>query len=286
MPEGDTVWLHAHRLHEALAGRQLTSTDFRVPRLATTDLTGWTVTDVVSRGKHILLRAASPETSTSPTGAPATTGASPHPTPAARRLTLRSHLRMDGRWRLFRPGTRWAGPGHEIRVVLATGNITAVGYHLHDLALVPTEEENSLVGHLGPDLLGPDWDPDEAVRRLRGVPERRIAAALLDQRNLAGIGNLYKCEILFLRRINPWTPIGDVEDLPAAVELAHRLLELNKHRWEQITTGGTGRDEGTWVYDRANRPCRRSGTRIRQVKENDERITYWCPTCQPGPAPA
>jgi len=274
VPEGDTVWLHAQRLHQALAGQQLTSTDFRVPRLATTDLTGWTVTEVVSRGKHLLLRAA--PTAAAP-GQTATEG---------RRLTFRSHLRMDGRWRLYRPGERWAGPSHEIRVVLATAGVTAVGYHLHELALVPTAEEDGLVGHLGPDLLGADWDPSEAVRRLRAAPDRQIGAALLDQRNVAGIGNLYKCEVLFLRGISPWAPVAEVEDLTAVVELAHRLLELNKHRWAQITTGGVGRDEGTWVYDRAGRPCRRCGTRIRQVKEADERVTYWCPACQSGPAPA
>ncbi len=267
MPEGDTVWLTARRLHEALAGHRLTRTDLRVPALATADLTGWTVADVVSRGKHLLLRAVAPD---------------------GRRLTLRSHLRMDGTWRLYPPGAPWRGrPGHQIRVVLGTDTITAVGFHVHEVALVPTAEEPGVVGHLGPDLLGPDWNPDEAVRRLRADPGREIATALLDQRILAGIGNLYKCEVLFLQRIWPWTPVGDVPDLPELVRLAQRLLDVNRHRWPQITTGMPHPAEATWVFNRGGRPCRRCGTRIRRDRQGtgvvEDRVTYWCPTCQPAP---
>ena len=263
------MWLHARRLHDALAGHVLTHADLRVPRLATADLTGWTVREVVSRGKHLLIRVA------------ATDG---------RRLTVHSHLRMDGTWRLFRPGQSWRGrPAHQIRAVLGTDHVTAVGFHLHDLALLPTADEADVVGHLGPDLLGPDWDPDEAVRRLAANPNRDIATALLDQRNLAGIGNVYKCELLFLRRVWPWSPVREVSDLPAMVALAKRLLELNKHRWPQITTGGMGRDDGTWVYGRAGKPCRRCGTPIRRSSHGgdvpaEDRVTYWCPRCQPEPA--
>ncbi|MDQ3113458.1 MAG: Fpg/Nei family DNA glycosylase, partial [Actinomycetota bacterium] len=141
MPEGDTVWLHAKRLHEVLAGSTLTGSDFRLPQLATTDLTGSTVRAVVSRGKHLLIRVG-----TLDDGA----------------WSIRSHLRMDGTWRVFAPGERWTErPAHTIRVVLSTAGVTAVGFHLHDVELVPTGREDELVGHLGPDLLGPGWDPVE-----------------------------------------------------------------------------------------------------------------------------
>src|SRR5436190_8128648 len=202
MPEGDTVWNTAQALHRALAGQRLTASDFRVPRLATADLTGWTVVESTCRGKHLLLRL----------------GAEADDAPG-RRMTLHSHLRMDGSWRVYPTGTRWTGgPAHLVRVALHTGKATAVGYHLHDLALVPTDEEDSLVGHLGPDLLGPDWDPAEAVRRLAGHGDTAIAEALLDQTNLAGIGNLYKCEVLFLRGVSPWASVSTVDKLPAMVD--------------------------------------------------------------------
>lgn len=266
MPEGDTVWNTAHVLDSALVGRQISSSDFRVPQLATVDLTGWTVAGSASRGKHLLLRLHAPED-----------------TPGEQRLTLHSHLRMDGTWRVHRPGEPWTGrPRHLIRVVLYTPDAVAVGYHLHDLALVPTADEQSLVGHLGPDLLGDDWDPDEAVRRLAARPERPVAEALLDQRNLAGIGNLYKSELLFLRGVSPWTPVRDVPDLPGLVRLSQQLLAANRGRWTQTTTGSLHRGETSYVYGRRARPCRRCGTPIRDA-EQGERITYWCPVCQPDP---
>lgn len=265
MPEGDTVWKTARVLHAALADRDLTGSDFRVPRLATVDLAGWRVVESASRGKHLLLRLAHPQ---------------------GRRLTLHSHLRMDGSWRVYADGERWrGGPAHRIRAVLRTADSVAVGYHLHDLALVPTADENRLVGHLGPDLLGTDWDPDEAVRRLRQRPDRAIAEALLDQRNLAGVGNLYKSEVLFLRGISPWAPVADVDDLAGVVELARRMLDANRDRWAQVTTGTDRSGRGTYVFERAGAPCRRCGTLIRRAGQGD-RITYWCPTCQPGATPA
>lgn len=273
MPEGDTVWLYARQLHEALAGDILTDTDFRLPSLATTSLAGWRVVEAASRGKHLLLRASSP------TGEAA---------------TLHSHLRMDGAWRLFGPHERWRGaPVHLVRVVLRTARTVAVGYHLHDVAVVPTAQERQIVGHLGPDLLGEDWDEQEAVRRLLARPDRAICDALLDQRNLAGIGNLYKCEVLFLRGVSPWTPVRTVPELPALVVLARRLLMANRHRWAQVTTGSTRKSEQTWVFGRAGAPCRHCGETIRKAKGTQgpdmpddgfpaDRLTYWCPRCQPG----
>src|SRR5258705_7366094 len=196
MPEGDTVWNTARVLDTALARSTIRSSDFRVPSLATVDLSGFTVQGCASRGKHLLLRLNGPD---------------------GQNVTLHSHLRMDGTWRIYGTGEAWRGrPAHLIRVVLKTLTTVAVGYHLHDLSFLPTAEEDSLVGHLGPDLLGsPDlpggWDPEEAIRRLRRDPDRTIAEALLDQRNLAGIGNLYKAEVLFLRGIHPTAQVSTVD---------------------------------------------------------------------------
>jgi endonuclease-8 len=262
MPEGDTVWNTARVLEKALTGEALTGSDFRVPRLATTDLSGWTVAESASRGKHLLLRLTRD-------------GRPPH--------TLRSHLRMEGAWRAYAPGERWTGrPAHLIRVVLRTARSVAVGYHLHEIALIPTAEEETLVGHLGPDLLGTDWDPAEAVRRISAAPSATIAEALLDQRNLAGVGNLYKAETLFLRGLWPWTPVASVADLTETVELAQKLVASNRGRWTQTTTGSLRKGETSYVYGRRAQPCRRCGTAIRKADQG-ERITYWCPRCQPEP---
>jgi endonuclease-8 len=267
MPEGDTVWNTARVLDRALAGSVIRHSDLRVPSLATVDLAKWRVRGCASRGKHLLLRFSGPGD--------------------GRGMTLHSHLRMDGAWRVYGSGEPWRGrPSHEIRVVLRTLTTAAVGYHLHDLALIPTEDERELIGHLGPDLLGsPDevggWDPDEAVRRLLTQPDRTIAEALLDQRNLAGIGNLYKAEVLFLRGIHPRTPVSAVPDLAAVVDLAHRLLLANRGRWTQATTGSVRRGEESYVYGRGGAACRRCRTKIER-ETLGERITFWCPACQPS----
>jgi endonuclease-8 len=265
MPEGDTVWLAGKRLHEALAGQVLTTSDFRVPQLATTDLTGRRVLEVVARGKHLLTRVEGG-------------------------VTLHTHFRMDGTWHLYRTGERWrGGPAWQVRVVLANEEWTAVGYRLPVVELLDTDDESRVVGHLGPDVLGPDWDADEAVRRLLGDPDREIGMALLDQRNLAGIGNMYRVEALFLRGLTPWVTVADVPDLPALVDLARRLMLANRGHVEQITTGSKKRGETHWVFERQGRPCRRCGTPILSAEQGEapqQRLTYWCPHCQLGPAPA
>lgn len=260
MPEGDTVWLTARRLHDAFAGRGLVRSDFRVPRHATADLTGRTVEEVLARGKHLLTRVEGG-------------------------LTLHTHLRMDGSWHLHAPGTRWRRPGHQARVVLANQEWEAVGFSLHDVRLVRRGAEEGLVGHLGPDLLGPDWDLDEALRRLRAAPDRPVGLALLDQRNLAGIGNLYRTEVLFLHGVTPWVPVGEVADLDRLVTRARDLLLANRHDWPQVTTGDSRRGRHHWVYGRGSRPCLRCGTPVRTARQGDEpqdRVTYWCPHCQTG----
>ncbi|WP_406413569.1 Fpg/Nei family DNA glycosylase [Streptomyces sp. NBC_01614] len=269
MPEGDTVWQTAKRLHTALAGEMLTVSDFRVPRYATVDLTGRTVLDVTPRGKHLLTRIEGG-------------------------LTVHTHLGMEGSWKVFADQERWTGgPAHQIRVVLAAADArpgrTAVGYRLPVLDLLRTTDEHRAVGHLGPDLLGPDWAPDRALANLLADPARPLGEALLDQRNLAGIGNVYKSELCFLLRVTPWLPVGALPTVHAAQlpVLAKKLLEANRDRPIRSTTGRRGQD--LFVYGRAKRPCLRCGTPIRAADQGDgsrERPTYWCPNCQAGPDPS
>ena len=232
MPEGDTVWQTAARLDAALAGNELTRSDLRVPRLATVDLTGERVESVRSRGKHLLTR-------------------------FSNAWTLHSHLRMEGAWQVYTPGQAWrGGPGHQIRAILGTERRTAVGYRLPVLELVRTAEEAKLLAHLGPDLLGPDWGAEaaaEALRRLAAAPDRTIGEALLDQRNLAGIGNIYKSELCFVGGVTPWTPVSEVPDLARMVDLAHRLLEANRDRPMRVTTGETRPGRTLWVYGQIGR---------------------------------
>jgi endonuclease VIII len=257
MPEGDVVWWYARRLHAALAGKVLTRSDFRVPRFATADLTGRLVTGVVPYGKHLLTRVESG-------------------------LTVHTHLRMDGSWRI-RPAGEPAPAGHRVRLVLGNDTWVAIGYQLGVVEVLPTAQEDAVTGPLGPDLLGPGWDAGEAVRRLSAAGGRPIGEALLDQRCLAGIGNLYKSEVLFLRGVSPWRPVAKVGDLGALVSLAQRLLDANKDRIGQVTTGVWRRGAETWVYGRGGQPCRRCHTPVRRAGHGGgtgDRITFWCPRCQ------
>ena len=258
MPEGDTVFLSATRLHNSLAGQTLTKTDFRVPSFATSDLSGKRVQEVTSHGKHILVRVEGG-------------------------VTLHTHFKMEGAWDLYRPGQRWRGPGWQVRVVLETQPWIAVGFRLPVVELIPTGDEDDVVGHLGPDPLRA-WDPEDALARLSAASGMSIGEALLDQTLMSGLGNVYKSEVCFLRGIHPDTPVSEVEDLAAVVDLSARLLFANKGTGRQITTGDGRRGRERWVYARGGRPCRRCGTPIRKMEQPSygaQRVTYWCPACQP-----
>jgi endonuclease-8 len=256
MPEGDVVWNTAQRLHAALAGRMLTRSDFRVPRYATVSLAGQTVTEAVSRGKHLLIR-------------------------TDRGLTVHTHLKMEGAWRIQPAGS--FRDSHRLRLLLANAEWLAAGYQLGITEVLQTLREEQVIGHLGPDLLGPDWDAAAAAERLARSPGRPIGEALLDQRNLAGLGTVYLAETLFLRGVDPSRPVGSVEDLDALVDLGHRLLDANKERLGHVTTGDARPGRETWVYGRAGRPCRRCGTPVRKGEQGppgQERLRFWCPSCQ------
>lgn len=269
MPEGDTVWLAARRLAAALPGHPLVRGELRHPRLSTVDLAGAQVSEVVSAGKHLLIRLHDGR-------------------------SLHTHFRMDGAWHLYRPGRPWRGPQHQVRAILAVPDQVAVGFRLHDMALVPTAQEHRLVGHLGPDLLGPGWGPAqqaEAARRLGTAPDRELGQALLDQTVMAGVGNVYKAEVCFLLGVSPWSPVSAV-DPAAVVALSRELLARNAGQPSRSTTGEHIRGAQHWVYGRAGRACRRCGDPVRSATQGPgasaagaERITYWCPRCQPGPHP-
>lgn len=263
MPEGDTVYALARRLDRALRDRVLTRGELRVPQHATDDLAGHTVLAHDTHGKHLLTRLSGG-------------------------LTLHTHLRMSGSWTLSTEG-RWLPRKTmpDVRVILRTHGPAAYGISLPVVDLLRSADEHDVVGHLGPDPLRDDWDLDEAVRRLTSRPDRPLVAVLLDQRCVAGFGNLWANELCFLRGHNPWTPVGAV-DARALLVLGARALRHSATvpGAMQVTTGNRRKGESHWVAGRAGRPCLRCGTRVRVVAEvaNDpeRRRTWWCPVCQPA----
>ncbi len=262
MPEGDTVWRTAQRLGQAFAGERLARTELRWPDLSTLDFAGATTLEVVSRGKHLLHRL--------------DTG-----------HTIHSHLRMEGQWLIADAGS--AQPNAQTRAFLSTVRWAGLGQRLGMLDVVRTDAEHTLVGHLGPDLLGPDWDASVAAANL-GAAGTTIGAALLDQTHLAGVGTMYAAETLFTERLHPWTPTAELTgtQLASLVERAHRLLDTGRRHAVQSTTGSTRRGENTWVHGRSGRPCRRCGGAVRVAMigpPTRERTMFYCPACQGGLAP-
>lgn len=253
MPEGDTVFRAAARLRPALVGKTLTTSDFRVPRYATVDLRGRRVDEITTYGKHLFFHVGD--------------------------VSVHTHLKMEGEWHTYAPGARWTRPAFTARLILATDDAQVVGFSLGTVEVVRLANEHTVTDHLGPDLLGANWDPDEVVRRLSAAPDTPIALALLDQRNLAGIGNIYRSEVCFLRRVNPKTPVGEIDDLPGLVDEARRILTKAAHEppWRSL------------AYGRQRQPCRRCGTGIvvHLLADNEptraERGVYFCPRCQPEP---
>lgn len=268
MPEGDTIWRTARALDKTLRGIEVTRADLRVPAYATADLSGWTVGGVTARGKHLLMALTVPGDERSN---------------AADDLALHTTLGMDGKWRSYERGQPWrGGAGHTIRAIIETTANSAVGYLLPTVELFKASESTERLAYLGPDLLGEDWDSAEALRRMTRRPDRAIGEVLLDQRCLAGVGNVYKSEICFMQKVAPQTAVGKVADLPPLIARAYQLLNLNRARATRVTTGDVRRP--LWVYGRGGKPCRRCGASIRVSQAGEggrERWTWWCPRCQP-----
>lgn len=267
MPEGDTIFRAARTLHRALAGHVVTRFDTAYAPLARvhddTPLTGRTIEAVEARGKHLLMRFSGD-------------------------LVLRTHMRMHGSWHIYRPGEPWQRPPREMRVLVATADFVAVGFNVPDAEFEAARDVGArdATARLGPDLLGPDFDAAEAVRRLQARGELTIAEALLDQRAVAGIGNVFKSEVLFEGAVEPLAMVATIaaDRLSALVDIARRQLAANvgaSHGHGRRTTGRLAPAEGLWVYGRGGRPCRRCGTPISFTKQGvGARPTYWCPTCQ------
>lgn len=281
MPEGDTIFRTAQALRRALVGHVVTRFDTVFPHLARvqedTPITGRTVDEVRAAGKHLLIAFSGD-------------------------VVLRSHMRMSGSWHLYRPGERWQRPRSAMRILVGTAALDAVAFHVHDAAFhaARTLTRDSAVGRLGPDLLAEAFDEAEALRRLREAPDVAIGLALLDQWRLAGIGNVYKSEVLFLSGVSPFTRVSAVSDqrLREAVGIARSLMTANTgargnavpvaNHGLRRTTRDANPEGRLWVYGRRGLACRRCGTAIESCKLGLEaRTTFWCPSCQLAPpAPA
>ena len=275
MPEGDTIFRAARTLQRALAGRALTRFESVFPRLSRIDddtpIRGRTVDRVEARGKHLLIWLSGD-------------------------LVLRTHMRMHGSWHIYRPGERWMRPHRDMRIVLETREIHAVAFNV---PVAEFETAGSLartpaLRALGPDLLDDELVPAEAVQRIAERGEMDIADALLDQSALAGIGNIFKSEVLFAGRVNPFLKVRDVSrhDIERLVTIAAKFLRANvadgasggiaTYSGLRRTTGRSDPGARLWVYGRGGKPCRRCGTPVSRMKQGPHaRSTYWCARCQP-----
>ena len=274
MPEGDSIFRAARTLHRALAGQTITRFQSVLPQLTRVDddrpLVGQNIERVESRGKHLLIWFSSG-------------------------LVLRTHMRMHGSWHIYRPGERWQRPRDEMRIVLGTAAFDAVAFNVPvaELGSADQIEREEVLRDLGPDPLSDAFDAEDAIARLRSRGDMEIADALLDQSAIAGIGNVYKSEVLFAGRVNPFTRVADlpVERLRALIEIAVKFMRANVNesaRGGIVTYTGLRRTTGrmdpgasSWVYGREGQPCRRCGTRISRRKQGPHaRSTYWCERCQ------
>ena len=281
MPEGDTIFRAARTLHLALATKTATAFTSVYSALTRIDedapIAGREITSVEARGKHLLMHFG-----------PATTR-TPGPS-----LTLRTHMRMSGSWHIYRPGEAWQLPRRDARIVIETADFVAVAFNVPiaeflDVAQIARQED---LRRIGPDLLAELFDEDDAIARLVARGAQPIAEALLNQRVVAGIGNVYKSETLFMERIHPASPVNTIDEgaLRALLRTARRLLTVNvadgsaqiiTYRGLRRTTGRTDPEERLWVYGRGGKPCRKCATPISFARTGpDARGTYWCGKCQ------
>jgi endonuclease-8 len=269
VPEGDTIFRTAATLTRALRGHAVIRFVSVYPALTRVDhdtpLAGRTIERIESRGKHLLMWFSGD-------------------------LILRTHMRMNGSWHIYRPGERWQSPRADMRIVVATAAFEAVAFRVPvaEFHTAASLARDATVQALGPDLLSNDFAIEDALPRLRAAPHARIADALLDQRVVAGIGNVFKSEVLFESRVSPTAAPSSLDDetLVRILSVARRQLRLNVDHDAASPTGRrtTGRlnpDESLFVYGRAGEPCFRCGTPIVLTKDGpDARLTYYCATCQ------
>jgi endonuclease VIII len=273
MPEGDTIHRAARALHAALAGQRVERFESVFAHLTRVDadqpIAGRLVQRVEARGKHILMWLDDDQG-----------GAS---------LVLRTHMRMHGSWHIYQPGERWQRPRHELRILLETQPYVAVAFAVPVAEFVPagTIDREGVVAELGPDLLSDTFDANEACARLAARPDMDVADALLDQRALAGIGNVFKSEVLFAARVSPFTQVGalSADQLARIVTIAARQMRANVGDTAASGRNTTNRLDPSarlWVYGRRGLPCRRCGAPIQRTRQGpDTRATYWCERCQP-----
>lgn len=265
-----------------MTGRTVTRTDVRVPRFATVTLDGATVHKVWPYGKHLFMHIGD--------------------------QVVHTHLKMEGMWAIHAAGTRWRKPAYTARIVLRLSpqhpggpDIEIVGHELGFVRIFPFARYHDVVAHLGPDILDPEWDNggrDEAIRRILERPERSLGAALLDQKNVAGIGNEYRAEIMFLIGLHPAVPVGaaGAATVAQAIDLSRRVMWENRLEPHRIFTGDRRPGMSDYVFGRNGKACRRCGAAIRKGTLGGvdaggdpdldagelERIIWWCPNCQPG----
>src|SRR4051812_6944549 len=273
MPEGDTIFRAARTLHRALAGHEVVRFESVLPALTRVDedapITGRTIERVAAAGKHLLMHFSGD-------------------------LVLRTHMRMNGSWHIYRPGERWQRARRDMRIRISTDAFEAVGFNIPVAEFTSSRElsRHNELRRLGPDLLSDDFRASDAVQRIRERGTVPIADALLNQRVVAGLGNVYKSEVLFMCRVNPFALVRDIgdEQLAAIVDTAQRVLRANvsealapmtTYSGFRQTTRRASPQERLWVYGRARLPCRRCGTPVSVRKQGlDARLTYWCPECQ------
>ena len=287
MPEGDTIHRAAATLQRAIGGQVVTRFESVLPKLTRVDadapLRGRIVERVEARGKHLLIWFSGD-------------------------LVLRTHMRMNGSWHIYRPGERWQRPHRDMRIVIETAAMHAVAFTVPVAEFITSHElaNHDVVAGLGPDPLADTFRAEDAIERIQAHIDVEIADVLLDQTVISGIGNVYKSEVLFGARVNPFTPAGQLtrEQLAQIVAVATRFMRANvvsgfsrtnadarggggivTYAGMRRTTGRADPSARLWVYGRGGKPCRRCGTPISRQKQGPfARSTYWCPRCQSVPA--
>ncbi len=275
MPEGDTIFRAARTLNRALCGQVVCGFDTHLPKLARVDfdsgVVGRTVEKVDAHGKWMMMHFSGD-------------------------LILLTHMLMSGSWHIYRPGEKWQRPAIDMRIVVKTEKIWAVGFNVPvaEFHTADTLRRREGFRRLGQDVLAEDFDPAESVRRLREHGHLEVGVALLTQSIMAGLGNVFKSEVCFACGVNPFRRVDSLrmEEVASLVHTSRKFLLANvtetsddhivTYTGLRRTTGRSNGEERLWVYRRRNEPCRRCGTPIESRKQGvDARTTFWCPQCQP-----